>query len=275
MEGAAEMGRRTSDDRGFTLIELLVVIAIIAILAAILFPMFLKTKEIARINTCLCNLKQIGNGIQMYIDDHQGRFPMMLSWGRSDSSASAAGYKLQAEVLPKYVKSYPIRAEKPADPNKWYESAGVLRCPDDFGYPREVGDMAGCKSRPYSVWQQCGSSYDYCCEDQSNWQNTAPPEMIYGKNTVKYSGLSPSLRGADGQWHSVGAPISAVRFPTRKGMLADMWNWHLSESNSAGYDAHRNTLYVDGHAARTWWKDWGRSRALWLSPWFSADQKYE
>ena len=61
--------------RGFTLIELLVVIAIIAILAAILFPVFAQAREAARKSTCLSNEKQIGMGVLMYIQDYDERIP--------------------------------------------------------------------------------------------------------------------------------------------------------------------------------------------------------
>ena len=61
--------------KGFTLIELLVVIAIIAILAAILFPVFAQAREKARQTSCLSNMKQIATAIQLYADDHHETMP--------------------------------------------------------------------------------------------------------------------------------------------------------------------------------------------------------
>jgi prepilin-type N-terminal cleavage/methylation domain-containing protein len=60
--------------QGFTLIELLVVIAIIAILAAILFPVFAQAREKARQSVCSSNLKQLGNAQQMYLQDYDEQF---------------------------------------------------------------------------------------------------------------------------------------------------------------------------------------------------------
>jgi prepilin-type N-terminal cleavage/methylation domain-containing protein/prepilin-type processing-associated H-X9-DG protein len=62
--------------RGFTLIELLVVIAIIAILAAILFPVFAQAREKARQTTCLSNCKQVSLGLMMYMQDQDGAGPI-------------------------------------------------------------------------------------------------------------------------------------------------------------------------------------------------------
>ena len=64
--------------KAFTLIELLVVIAIIAILAAILFPVFARARENARRSSCASNLKQIGLGIMQYMQDSDGIYPVQL-----------------------------------------------------------------------------------------------------------------------------------------------------------------------------------------------------
>src|SRR5688500_4426112 len=64
-----------SRKRAFTLIELLVVIAIIAILAAILFPVFAQAREKARQTSCLSNMKQTGLGLMMYTQDYDETTP--------------------------------------------------------------------------------------------------------------------------------------------------------------------------------------------------------
>jgi prepilin-type N-terminal cleavage/methylation domain-containing protein/prepilin-type processing-associated H-X9-DG protein len=76
--------KQSNSRSGFTLIELLVVIAIIAILAAILFPVFAQAREKARTISCLSNNKQIGTAMMMYVQDYDETFPYWSWWYSSD-----------------------------------------------------------------------------------------------------------------------------------------------------------------------------------------------
>ncbi|MBU0607894.1 MAG: DUF1559 domain-containing protein [Armatimonadetes bacterium] len=87
--------------RGFTLIELLVVIAIIAILAAILFPVFAKAREKARQTACLSNLKQIGLGMLQYVQDYDETLPHLYK------DVGATRYWWFNDIQP-YIKNYQL-----------------------------------------------------------------------------------------------------------------------------------------------------------------------
>ena len=98
--------------KAFTLIELLVVIAIIAILAAILFPVFARARENARRSSCQSNLKQIGLGVMQYTQDYDERYPFAYSddtsfAGKPFYSTTYGGPFWQGIIFP-YVKSQQI-----------------------------------------------------------------------------------------------------------------------------------------------------------------------
>ena len=108
------------DRRAFTLIELLVVIAIIAILAAILFPVFAQARERARTAGCLNNVKQITLAVLQYASDHRGRWPFSVDFEDVNNwpgvpAIQSAPYLW--EVLQPYAKGREI----------W-------RCPSDKGF---------------------------------------------------------------------------------------------------------------------------------------------
>ena len=132
-----------SNRRAFTLIELLVVIAIIAILAAILFPVFARARENGRRASCQSNLKQIGLGLIQYSQDYDE--VLIADWYGSDTTAGPAAsqppgaaqisYKWMDAAFP-YIKSEqvftcPSATDKAAKP--WHRAATLTAPSDDFG----------------------------------------------------------------------------------------------------------------------------------------------
>jgi prepilin-type N-terminal cleavage/methylation domain-containing protein/prepilin-type processing-associated H-X9-DG protein len=104
--------------RGFTLIELLVVIAIIAILAAILFPVFARAREQARKAACTSNLKQLVLAFRMYADDYDGYTPISAYFGAPKTFAPGNLEELQNCWFMNPIYPY-------------LKNRGVLHCPSD------------------------------------------------------------------------------------------------------------------------------------------------
>ena len=93
--------------KGFTLIELLVVIAIIALLAAILFPVFARARENARRASCQSNLKQIALGVTQYVQDYDEKLPF-VEIGGGTTGVTFSNYLVWVDVLQPYMKSVQI-----------------------------------------------------------------------------------------------------------------------------------------------------------------------
>ncbi|HEX5323298.1 MAG TPA: DUF1559 domain-containing protein [Capsulimonadaceae bacterium] len=143
---------RRSTVRGFTLIELLVVIAIIAILAAILFPVFAQAREKARAISCISNLKQVGLAIAMYNQDFDELMPNGNNpWG------TETGWAVQ--VFP-YVKS-----------------VGAFQCPDDTSMSKQsVGTV---KSTSFGINSNVNGISLHPWNSVNN--GPAPPGLPLGK----------------------------------------------------------------------------------------------
>jgi prepilin-type N-terminal cleavage/methylation domain-containing protein/prepilin-type processing-associated H-X9-DG protein len=117
--------------RGFTLIELLVVIAIIAILAAILFPVFARAREKARQSSCLSNVKQFNLAILSYAQDYDETLPM-------STTLTGIGAMSLPDLIMPYVKNQQIIL-CPSDRTGSVDIAGVLGA---VGVPQAPGAIA-------------------------------------------------------------------------------------------------------------------------------------
>ena len=158
-------------NKGFTLIELLVVIAIIAILAAILFPVFAQAREKARQITCVSNQKQLGLGFLQYIQDNDETFPM-------DQYYDQYGQPVDWEtaILP-YIKNGTSVTETfagGATATYAYGVGGVWSCPD---FPSGQTTQYGINLQ---LCQQGAGTYNY---------TTGHPGVI---NTAKVSQVTAS-----------------------------------------------------------------------------------
>src|SRR5437588_9207291 len=107
--------------RGFTLIELLVVIAIIAILAAILFPVFAQARAKARQTSCLSNMKQIGMALYMYIQDYDETLP--------GNDTNAEGYSLNLGFMAPQPSPLITPRNWPVETQPYIKTVQVLRFP--------------------------------------------------------------------------------------------------------------------------------------------------
>lgn len=114
--------------KGFTLIELLVVIAIIAILAAILFPVFARAREKARQTSCLSNVKQLGLGFLMYMQDYDETFVPTSAAHMTNLVTAGDHYSIWYRAIMPYVKNDQIficPSDGDKDSAKWDSSGGT------------------------------------------------------------------------------------------------------------------------------------------------------
>lgn len=132
---------------GFTLIELLVVIAIIAILAAMLFPVFARAREKARQVTCTSNLKQLGLAFFMYISDYDGMFMYTYNWKTN----------LQPYIKTQEINRCPSRPQLP-----WYYGQGLnIGCSNPYVQGIPLMSEAAIQSPASKIlvveWDRCNS----------------------------------------------------------------------------------------------------------------------
>lgn len=230
------MKRRFWNQRGFTLIELLVVIAIIAILAAILFPVFAQAREAARKTSCLNNTKQIATAYQMYLQDYDEVFPPHVTERTApssvpDTAAGRAPYTYRFKLDP-YVKN-----------------TGVYKCPSAPAWPAPAA----------GAWY----AYDYGnnhneanlpAASQQAWYQ-ANPDFGFNETTSLASISKPA------QFILVGDAGRSDGSPSRGGMYPQPWVFD-NTTQARFLPRHQgggNIAYADGHAK------WTKPEKTWRS----------
>jgi len=242
--------------RAFTLIELLVVIAIIAILAAILFPVFAQAREKARTASCTSNLKQIGMAYRMYLQDYDERVP--VNCNRAGVGAGDTINYLRNSCWPGWIST----ALKPYEKN-----VEIYTCPSK----RRNGGFVDPRVNP-TVRQN----------DPFNPAGVSPgsgPGISY---TYNENGLGHQASGISGR------PEAAFHEPSSLAIMWDSLNpwtdcwftnsgcsiWHQRDlcwyfgqlpgmSNCAGRNLNNtawhnnglNFLYYDGHVKWARWEN--------------------
>jgi prepilin-type N-terminal cleavage/methylation domain-containing protein/prepilin-type processing-associated H-X9-DG protein len=220
------MGRRA-----FTLIELLVVIAIIAILAAILFPVFAQAREKARATACLSNGRQIGTGITMYVQDYDETFPI-----HTDAKYFMRQTMGATVVAPNYARLI----------GPYLKNTNVYRCPSSVPRMGEESEMAqGFESTSYM-----GNGVVLRPEGLSMAKIPAPANVIFlQENLIHF--------------------LTCWRRPTCT-TAGSCSGWHLPnrcDHNPKGPDCEQyanvhnlgsNLIWVDGHVQ---WRAYSRLRS--------------
>ena len=170
--------------RGFTLIELLVVIAIIAILAALIFPVFARARAKARETQCLSNLKQLGLAHEMYSADYDDLYPFAKDAADQYAPQIWSGFP-QWQAL---IAVMP-RVEEVLQP--YCKNREVFHCAGDTGYSELEGTPYLLPARP-TAFAGVGSSYLYRTEVA--FAHIGPSPLADPANTN-------IMMDAHGSWH--------------------------------------------------------------------------
>lgn len=244
------------EKKGFTLIELLVVIAIIALLAAILFPVFARARENARRASCQSNLKQLGLGMFQYLQDYDDRFPIIDPYGDTNYTTylkpasdpfSDAGFwargpsgQIWPNLVYPYIKSTQVydcpsrdRRLNGANPAFAYAVNEYL------SYPNPA---AGSKWCP-------GSGTTTCPMSNAQWTQPAQLFMIVEPAWPSVSWVNPYDGGSGPGSGRLNAAISNAPWQTAFEAQFGPSGWG---SVPAGFDMGRhlggcNICYADGH----------------------------
>ncbi len=243
----------TKKHSGFTLIELLVVIAIIAILAAILFPVFAQAREKARQVSCLSNMKQIGTASMMYVQDYEETYPMSKS-----KLASGQTVDWRTLLVP-YIKN--------GTPGTVLNNAA-----GDGAIQSVSGGVFGCPSfadGKYTYAAHAGIIHDlFTTNGTTPWPVVGMSNIPRPADTVLVTEVGSDANGVsdvrgmtEDWWEHGGGPFMQGGWPPvyegpNSGAIMDKDNVPLSDPHVTDYTLMpryrhaktANMLFADGHA---------------------------
>jgi prepilin-type N-terminal cleavage/methylation domain-containing protein/prepilin-type processing-associated H-X9-DG protein len=258
---------------GFTLIELLVVIAIIAILAAILFPVFAQARTAARKATCISNLKQLALSQLMYIQDYDENFsswdggvnPNNNAWNMPEGT----GWWMN-QTIP-YIKNFGVHA-CPNDSRQFDENS--YTDPNGWGFAIVLGSTAN-GTKPPKYYQSSYGISEYLVSRSFPFRKIT--SVGYPANTIMYSdAIGPLINDWDdcGTWPPFG--------PTRTWFAnAGAWgawgppDWRNYEywKETVRHNEGEDIAYVDGHVKFLPNKQWVTTFLSHYCGWDNAPKK--
>ncbi len=260
--------------KGFTLIELLVVIAIIAILAAILFPVFAQAREKARAIACLAQAQQIGLGAHMYMEDYDETW-VVYSYGIQGNNVYSPGFGQGYALvdweqnLQPYIKNRQIFICPSGDvTDLYYES-----WPNGQNNPPNPSNKdSGCTGCYQTSWCwnaiQPGSANwpaaaivdpSYNTSDKSGYILTADPSAYWDGDSIPDAAIqnpSGSIWIAEGDWTDMGTDDDtdygwvALHNSSKVGQYR---GYYVRDRHSEGF----NAIFGDDHAK---WNKWGSTK---------------
>ncbi|HEY3332214.1 MAG TPA: DUF1559 domain-containing protein [Capsulimonadaceae bacterium] len=212
---------------GFTLIELLVVIAIIAILAAILFPVFAKAREKARGTACTSNLKQISLAFAQYTQDYDELFPC----GKYQAAGAGAngGQGWAGQIFP-YLKAQAIFV-CPSDPTPPVTNYSVM----SYEYNQLLDSKYGNNPGTTSLSKLTAPANIVCLYEvqgaQIAWFQAAPTSDASSPAQIGYPGYyagSSSIKYATG---NMGSPFTSTNYYTATPVHTEGSNWLAADGH--------------------------------------------
>jgi prepilin-type N-terminal cleavage/methylation domain-containing protein/prepilin-type processing-associated H-X9-DG protein len=193
----------------FTLLELLVVIAIIAILASLLLPVLSAAKKRAAQAACVNNLKQLGLGMQMYVDDNRDTFPGMAS--------QHSGFQASDWIYWRTNTAYPQVQQSPIVITLANASAKLFRCPLDTDDSARIAQADGVNG-PY-LYSYSLTSYDVTSTVDANGNS---------------HDINPGMSSNFANGEKLPFTMAAVRNPGQKIMFAEEVASNSNSDNPTG-----------------------------------------